>query len=118
MEVQASNKYLEEFLSPKQMESYGYFNEKFEELYDNPLYRHKFVVISGNSLLGIFDTFQNAIRDAVGKYKTGEYIIQELIRDDERVNILSASICLSLPIQRSQFFFVRKSCYLMDSTFR
>lgn len=94
MEAQASTKYLEEFLSPKQMESYGYFKEKFEELYENPLYRYKFVVISGNALLGIFDTFQNAIRDAVGKYKTGDYIIQELIRDDERVNILSPAIGL------------------------
>ena len=93
MDTQASsNKYIDKFLSPKQKESYCYFTEKFEELYNNPLYRHKFVVISGDSLLGIFDTFQNAIRDTVGKYKTGDYIIQELVRDDERVNFLSPAI--------------------------
>ncbi|MCL1966965.1 MAG: hypothetical protein FWF67_03705 [Fibromonadales bacterium] len=93
MEAQSSpNKYIDKFLSPKQKESYSYFTEKFDELYSNPLYRHKFAVISGETLLGIFDTYQNAIRDAVGKYKTGDYIIQELIRDDERVNFLSPAI--------------------------
>jgi len=88
----SSNKYIDKFLSPKQKESYVYFTEKFDELYNNPLYRYKFVVISGDSLLGIFDTFQNAIRDAVGKYKTGDYIIQELVRDDERVSFLSPAL--------------------------
>jgi hypothetical protein len=93
MEAQGSlTKYIDKFLSTKQKESYSYFTEKFDELYNNPLYKYKFVIISGNTLLGIFDTFQNAIRDAVGKYKTGDYIIQELIRDDERVNFLSPAI--------------------------
>jgi len=93
MEMQISpNKYIDKFLSPKQQESYRYFTEKFEELYGNPLYRHKVVVISGDALLGIFDSFQNAIRETVGKYKTGDYIIQELVRDDERANFLSPAI--------------------------
>jgi hypothetical protein len=89
MEAQIShNKYIEDFLSQKQKESFAYFKEIFDELYNNPLYRYKFVLISGNSLLGIFDNYKNAIRHAVGKYRTGDYIVQELVKDDERVNFL------------------------------
>ena len=93
MEAQIShNKYLDEFLSAKQKESLEYFYEKFDELYNNPLYRHKVVLISGNELLGIFDSHENAMKHAAIKYRPGEYIVQELIRDDEVVNFLSPAL--------------------------
>ena len=82
------NRYVETFLSPKQKESLAYFHEKFDELYSNDLYRHKFLLISGDKLLGIFDSFENAMRHAVVKYPKGDYIVQELIRNDEVVNFL------------------------------
>ncbi len=95
MEAQISyNKYVDEFLSAKQKESFAYFKEKFEELYNNPLYRHKVVLISGNELVGIFDSHENAMKQAVIKYRPGEYIVQELIRDDEVVNFLYPALAI------------------------
>jgi len=95
MEAQIShNKYVDEFLSAKQKDSFAYFKEKFEELYNNPLYRHKVVLISGNELVGIFDSHENAMKQAVIKYRPGEYIVQELIRDDEVVNFLYPALAI------------------------
>jgi hypothetical protein len=77
-----------DFLSPKQTEALSLFEAKFEELYENPLYKHKYVVVADGGIAGFFDSFENAVAFAAGRYQQGDYIVQQVIRDNEIVNFL------------------------------
>jgi hypothetical protein len=59
------------FWTDKQKQDIAYFNENLETWANNPLYRLKFVVISGEELKGIYDTFEAALSAAVVAYCLG-----------------------------------------------
>jgi len=78
-----------EFLTERQQEDIVFFNENLEIWAKNPLYKLKFVIISGKELKGIYDTFEAALGAAVVAYGSGEYIIQQILPENETVNFLS-----------------------------
>ena len=79
---------MSEFLSEKQKEDLVFFYNKLKELSANQLYRHKYALIHEKDIKGVFDTFENALGDAVSKYPPGEYIIQQIISQSETTGFL------------------------------
>jgi hypothetical protein len=84
-----------DFWTEKQREDITYFNENIEIWAQNPLYRLKFIIISGKELKGIYDTFEAALAAAVVAYGSGEYIIQQILPENETVNFLSPALALA-----------------------
>ena len=77
-----------EFLTEKQKEDLAFFYGRFDELLANQLYKHKFVLIHNKNISGVFDTFENALSDAVSKFQPGDYIIQQIISETETSGFL------------------------------
>jgi hypothetical protein len=75
-------------LSAKQNKALEYFEAHLDEWAHDPALKYKFAVIRENALVGAFDTFQAAAADAFHKYPHVDFIIQELIPDDEVVNFV------------------------------
>ncbi|MDR0302313.1 MAG: hypothetical protein LBI04_08400 [Treponema sp.] len=84
-----------DFWTEKQKQDIAYFNENIETWANNPLYRLKFVIISGKELKGIYDTFEAALGAAALNYNSGEYIIQHVLPENETVNFLSPALALA-----------------------
>jgi len=72
-----------EFLTEKQQEDLNFFYSKLNELLENQIYKYKYALIHGKNIEGIFDTFENALGDAVSKFQPGEYVIQQIISETE-----------------------------------
>ena len=72
-----------EFLTDKQQEDLNFFYGKLDELLADPLYRHKYALIHDQKIEGVFDTFENAITDAVSKFQPCDYVIQHIISQTE-----------------------------------
>jgi hypothetical protein len=81
-----------EYFTEAQKEDLRYFQENLAVFLNNPLYKHKFVIISGKAITGIFDTFSNAIEEAASCFPQGEYIIQQIIGENEVINFLYPAI--------------------------
>ena len=86
---------MSDFWTEKQRQDIAFFNENLETWADNPLYRLKFVVISEKELKGIYDTFEAALGAAVVAFNSGEYIIQQILPENETVNFLSPALALA-----------------------
>ena len=80
---------MEEFLSEKQKQDIAFFDKNLPSWNDDPLFKMKFAVISNEKLQGIYDTFEIALGDAVSKFQIGDFIIQQIISNDEIVNFYS-----------------------------
>jgi hypothetical protein len=83
-----------DFWTEKQKQDIVYFNENIETWANNPLYKLKFVIISGKELKGLYDTFEAALTAAAVAYGAGEYIIQQILPENETVNFLSPALAL------------------------
>ena len=83
---------MNDIFSKKQEEAIKFFQENLGKLLADPLYRHKHVVIYDNEVRGFFDTFQAAFADAVAKYPRTDFIIQQIISDDETVGFLYSAV--------------------------
>jgi hypothetical protein len=83
---------MEEYFTKAQKENLQYFQENLADFLKNPLYKHKFAIISDKKIAGIFDTFGNAIEDAASRFLQGEYVIQQIIGEDEVINFLYPAI--------------------------
>jgi len=83
---------MEEFFNEKQKEALNFFHENIDKLANDPLYRLKYIIIYGNNISGIFDTFDNALKDALFKYPQHDFIIQQVIPDNEVVNFLYPAV--------------------------
>lgn len=81
-----------EFFTNKQKDDLIFFYSKFDELLRNQLYKNKFVLIHDKNISGVFDSFENAINDAVLKFQPGEYIIQQIISETEMPGFLYSAI--------------------------
>jgi hypothetical protein len=75
-------------LSKEQTENLSVFHDQFDALYADPIKRYKYAVVSGHAIQGLFDSFENAISFAYPKYPLGEFVVQQIIKDDEVVNFL------------------------------
>ena len=65
-----------------------FFYSKLDELLANPLYKHKYALIHNQKIEGVFDTFDNAITNAVSKFQPYDYIIQHIISRNETTGFL------------------------------
>jgi hypothetical protein len=83
---------MDEYFTEAQKENFQYFQENLADFLKNPIYKHKFAVISDKKVVGIFDTFGNAIEDAASRFSQGEYVIQQIIGDDEVVSFFYPAI--------------------------
>jgi len=86
---------MDDFFTKEQLEDIAYFNENLEAWAQNPLYKLKFVIISGKELRGLYDTFEAALGAAVMSYGNGEYIIQQILPEDETVSFLSPALAIA-----------------------
>jgi len=72
-----------EFLTERQQENLKFFYKNLDDLLANPLYKHKYALVHDKKIEGIYDTFENAITDAVSKFQPCDYIIQHIISNHE-----------------------------------
>jgi len=93
MELQEIN--MGDYWTEKQRQDIKYFNENLESWANNPLYKLKFVVISGKELKGIYDTFETALGAAVVSFNSGDYIVQQIITEKENVSFLYPALALA-----------------------
>ena len=68
-----------DFLTDKQKENLNFFYGQLDSLLVDTLYNHKYVLINNKKIDGVFDTFENALTDAVSKFQPYEYVIQQVI---------------------------------------
>jgi hypothetical protein len=83
---------MDEYFTEAQKENLRYFQENLASFLKNPIYKHKFAIISDRNIAGIFDTFSNAIEEAASQFPQGKYVIQQIIGKDEVINILYPAI--------------------------
>jgi hypothetical protein len=83
---------MEEYFTEAQKENLRYFQENLVDFLKNPIYKHKFAIISDKKIVGIYDSFNNAIEAAVPSLPQGEYVIQQIIGEDEVINFLYPAI--------------------------
>ena len=70
-------------LSEKQQEDLKFFYSKLDELLANKLYKYKFALIHDKNIEGFFDTFENAISEAVSRFPPYEFVIQQIISEED-----------------------------------
>ncbi|MCL2381856.1 MAG: hypothetical protein FWC64_09750 [Treponema sp.] len=83
---------MHEFFTEKQQENIKYFSDNLKDFLKNPLYKFKFAVIYDKEIVGIFDTSEAAIEEAAAKWPVGDFIIQQMISDDDVVSFLSPAL--------------------------
>jgi hypothetical protein len=83
---------MDEYFTEAQKENLQYFHENLAGFLQNPIYKHKFAIIHDKKVCGIFDTFANAIEKAASTLPQGEYVIQQIIGEDEVINFLYPAI--------------------------
>jgi hypothetical protein len=86
---------VEEFWTKEQQDDLQFYQEIFESLLADPLYKSKYVLIHSKKVSGFFDTFEAALADAASKYQPGAYIIQQVISDKEVVDFIYPAIALA-----------------------
>ena len=80
------------FWTEKQKQGFAFFNENLVVLAENPLYRFKYIIISGDEIKGIFDTFAAALNTAVVAFSKGEYIIQRIVPEDDPIELIYPAV--------------------------
>lgn len=62
----------------RQKEDYRFFEERLPALLADKMLAGKFVVISNHKEQGFYDTFENALNEALLRFEFGDFIIQEV----------------------------------------
>jgi hypothetical protein len=83
---------MDEYFTEAQKENLRYFQENLTDFLKNPIYKHKFAIIANKEIVGIFDTFNNAIEEAASRFPQGEYVIQQIIGENEVINFLYPAV--------------------------
>jgi len=84
-----------DFWTEKQKLDIIFYKENLDTWIRNPLYKLKFVIISDMELKGFHDTFEAALEAAVISFNSGDYIIQQIISEDENVNFLYPALAFA-----------------------
>ena len=71
-------------------DDYKWFKENQEELFK--IYPNKFLIISGGKSLGAFDTFDEAMEEALKKMKAGEFLIQQCTEDTSPIQYFNRAV--------------------------
>ena len=83
---------MDNFWTEKQKQDIDFFDENIETWVADPLLHRKFVVISNRSIVRCHDAFDAALRFAAVTFDEGEYIIQQVLSEDETVSFLSPAL--------------------------
>ncbi|MDR3243156.1 MAG: hypothetical protein LBT79_00230 [Elusimicrobiota bacterium] len=67
--------------SVSQDRDFEYFAKNMSSFYKE--YGHKFLIIKGKKVLGVFDTFDDTVNKAMKKEKLGTFLIQECFPNKE-----------------------------------
>ena len=62
---------------------FSYFLENMEELYKT--YGHKFAAVKNKGILGVYDTFNEALETTMKTEEFGTFLIQEIFTDKEKM---------------------------------
>jgi len=84
--------FTDDFLNDKQKDAVVYFKENLNRWINDPLYKYKYVIIREGAVVGVFDTFNTAITEAVPKYPENDFIIQQIISDKDLVSFIYSAI--------------------------
>ncbi len=82
------------FWTIKQKENIDFFNSKLNELLKDPILRNKFLIIYNKEIKGSYDSFETAIKYAATQFPKDEFIIQQVISDNDTNNFLYSAIAL------------------------
>jgi hypothetical protein len=82
----------EEFFSEEQNKNFAFFQGHLHEYLGNELLKNKFVIIYDEKMVGTYDTFASALDEAASKYPQSEFIIQQIISNDEFIGFLRAAM--------------------------
>jgi hypothetical protein len=69
-----------------------FFENNLKSFLENDLLKFKHVVISNEKLQNCFDTLDAALTYAVDRFQRGDYIIQQIIDEEEVINYVKAVI--------------------------
>jgi hypothetical protein len=69
-----------------------WFRKNLSDLVKNPLMQGKFVVVYNEEIVAAFDTFDAALREAVARFPSDEFAIQQVIADDEVINLIRVAL--------------------------
>ena len=62
-------------------EDYYFFEKNMEPLYEK--YGHKFLAIKNQGVIGVYNTFQEALDNTLKTEKLGTFLIQECFKNKE-----------------------------------
>lgn len=79
-------------MADKKLMNIEFFRAQLPTLLGNPLLRGKFVVVHDQQVKQSFDTFDSALRFAVSQFPSDEFVIQQVVDDNEAINFLRAAI--------------------------
>lgn len=69
-----------------------FFRKNLNGFLDDPIYKGKYLIIHGEKVQGLYDTFSTAFENAVPKFPQGEFIIQAVIGENEQISFLRSAI--------------------------
>lgn len=69
---------------------YKWFLDNQAELFKK--YPDKFLIISECNILGAFDTFENAMEEALKQKKAGEFLIQQCVKDSSPIQYYNRAV--------------------------
>jgi hypothetical protein len=81
-----------EYWTDKQKDAWQFFQANLEKLAADPLYKLKWVIVYGDAVVGLYDTFESAYIEALSKYPEEDFIIQQVIKNNEIVGFLSSAV--------------------------
>ena len=76
----------------KQQMDLEYFKANLPAFLDNNLLKHKYIVIHDQKIQRSFDTIESAVVYAIENFQRGEYIIQQVVNENEVINFVRAAI--------------------------
>lgn len=79
-------------MSDKKAENIAFFKENLPAWLADEKLRDKYVVIHDRKVRGAFDTFNAALRDAVLRFPSDEFVIQQVIDASEVVNFIHCAV--------------------------
>lgn len=66
---------------------YKYYRENLDNLLEK--YNNKFIVIKGQSIIGFYDSMDEAISETIKEHKLGTFIVQHCISNVEEQSFFS-----------------------------
>lgn len=69
-----------------------FFKRELPHLLNDVAYQGKFVVIHDAKISNVYDSFESALMFAVSKFPPNEFIIQQVIDENNRINFIRSAV--------------------------